>query len=100
MVRQAGQKSSRAKPTGSDDVIRQVMAERHARSSHKLTENKLREAEHKFRTIFMAGPYALSLVTQKEGRIIDVNPSYAGTFGYSREEMIGRTVRELGIWAD
>jgi len=100
MVRQAGQKSGRAKPAGSDKVIRQVMAERHTRSSHKLTERKLRESEDKFRTIFMDSPYGLTLSTLSEGRLLDVNPSFANLLGYSIDELTGKTTKEVGIWAD
>jgi PAS domain S-box-containing protein len=34
------------------------------------------------------------------GRVIDVNGRCAEFFGYTRDEMIGRTVFELGLWAD
>jgi PAS domain S-box-containing protein len=100
MVRQTGQKSGRAKPAGSDEVIRQVMAERHTRSSRKLSEKKLRESEDKFRTVFMDSPYGLTLSTLSEGRLLDVNPSFANLSGYSIDELTGKTTKEVGLWTD
>lgn len=100
MVTQARQKSGKAKPAGADEVIRQVMAERHTRSSHTLTGRKLRESEDKFRTIFMDSPYGLTLSTFSEGRLLDVNPSFSNLMGYSMDELIGKTTRELGLWSD
>ena len=36
----------------------------------------------------------------KEGRFLDVNVAFEGRYGYSRVELIGRTVHELRIWED
>ncbi len=39
----------------------------------------------------------MSIVTIAEGRYLDVNDSYVQTFGFSREELLGRTTVEMGI---
>jgi PAS domain S-box-containing protein len=39
----------------------------------------------------------MSIVTLTEGRYMDVNDSYVQTFGFSREELLGRTTVEMGI---
>ena len=36
----------------------------------------------------------------KEGRFIDVNAAFERRYGYSREEVLGRTVHELRIWEE
>ena len=45
-------------------------------------------------------PDAIAITTLAEGRILDLNDAYTRTFGWSREESIGRTTLELNIWAD
>jgi hypothetical protein len=39
-------------------------------------------------------------ITERSGRVIDVNERWAELFGYSPAEVIGRTTLELGLWAD
>ena len=60
-------------------------------------EEILRESESKFSRAFHFNPHPMSLVTLKEGRYFDVNDSYVRTFGFSREELMGRTTVEMGI---
>jgi PAS domain S-box-containing protein len=66
----------------------------------KLDEARLRGSEAKLRAAFQNGPDTLFLTTVEEGRIVDVNGAFEGLFGYSREEAIGKTTRELGLYAD
>lgn len=60
----------------------------------------LRESEERFSKAFMAAPYALSISRISDGRIVEVNQSFERLFGYSREEVIGRTSLELGMFAN
>ena len=66
----------------------------------KQAEQALRESELKFSTIFHHSPLAIVLTVPQDGRILDVNDTYCREFGYTREELIGRTTLELGIWAN
>jgi PAS domain S-box-containing protein len=43
---------------------------------------------------------AIILRTLAEGRVIDVNARYTELVGFRREELIGHTVYEMGLWAD
>ena len=40
----------------------------------------------------------MAITRMEDGTFLDVNESFALTFGYSREEAIGRNGIELGIW--
>jgi len=42
----------------------------------------------------------MSISTFPEGRLLDANDRYAELTGFGREELIGRTVAELGLWVD
>lgn len=69
-------------------------------TERKRAEELLRESENKFATVFRGSPVALTLVSATDGTFVDVNDSYVGSTGYSRDEVIGRTAAELGIFAD
>ena len=58
----------------------------------------LRESEDKFSKAFRSSPDAIAITTIKDGRFIEVNDSYTRLTGYTREEVIGRSATELGIW--
>ena len=49
-------------------------------------EEKLRENEERFRTIFESSPLGM-LITSKEGMIIDVNRTFQKMLGYQKSEM-------------
>jgi PAS domain S-box-containing protein len=68
----------------------------------KLKEaQKLIEQSHdRFLKVFFSSPAAMGICTVKEGRFINVNHRCVEFFGYTREEMIGRTSDELKLWVD
>ena len=57
-------------------------------------------SEEKFHKAFRSSPDWFVISTLEDGFYIDVNEAFLRTTGYSREEVIGRTAIELGIWAD
>ena len=52
------------------------------------------------RQVFQINPEPMALTRLSDGRYIDVNLAFLRVFGYAREEVIGRTAEELGIWED
>jgi len=62
-----------------------------------ITEGK--NAEETFRKAFNANPEPITIAAFPEGRFIDVNDSFLRVTGYEREEVIGRTSKELNFWA-
>ncbi len=69
-------------------------------TERKLAEERIKESEEKFRKAFMTGADAFYIATLKEGRIFEVNDRFKDVFGYSREEAIGKTSVELGLYVD
>ena len=73
--------------------------------AHDITERKraeeaLRESQEMFQKAFHASPDTMVLHTLSEGRYIDVNESFLRLVGYRREELVGRTAMDLGLWWD
>ena len=66
----------------------------------KLAEEALRQSEARFVKAFRSNPAAMSVSTLKEGRFIEVNERYLQIMGFSRDEVLGRTSLELGVWTD
>jgi len=64
------------------------------------SEKGRRVSDDKFQKVFRSSPIAFSITTVNEGRFIDVNVAFERRYGYSRNEVIGRTVGELKIWED
>ena len=69
-------------------------------TERKLAAEGLRESEEKFKRIFASNPEPVVLVSLDDARYLDVNEAFLKLMGYAREEVIGRTVVELGIWVD
>ncbi|HIJ87335.1 MAG TPA: response regulator [Desulfuromonadales bacterium] len=56
------------------------------------------ESSQKFEAVFDFSPITVALTTLPEGKYSDVNQGFVEMFGYSREETLGRTTVELGVW--
>jgi PAS domain S-box-containing protein len=63
-------------------------------------EEALRFSEDKYAKAFRAAPMRVSIGTLAEGRFVEVNDTFLRDHGFTREEVIGRTSPELGLWAD
>ncbi len=61
---------------------------------------ELKTAEQNFSKIFNSSPEWITLSTLEERRYIIVNQSFYDTFGYSPEEIIGKTSRDINIWVE
>ncbi len=65
-------------------------------SDQKLAEEALRQSEARKRAIFESAMDCL-ITMDADGRVQDFNPAAERTFGYTREQAVGRTVAELII---
>jgi len=63
-------------------------------------QEALRASEARFAKIFHASPNPISISDYDSGRFLDVNEAWLAMMRYARDEVIGRTAAELGMWAD
>ncbi len=63
-------------------------------------EERLRQSEEKFARLFRLSPDSVVLAEEETGRIVDVNETFERHTGYGRDEALGRTAAELGLFAD
>ncbi|HEX7316835.1 MAG TPA: PAS domain S-box protein [Pyrinomonadaceae bacterium] len=69
-------------------------------TERKRAEQRLRESEERFAKAFASSPLALTITSLKTGRLLEVNETFTRLSGYTREEAVGRTTLELGLWAE
>ena len=89
----------RAEIFGSE-LQRRLTDLRQTEKALEQSEEGRRASEDKFQKVFRSSPIPVSITTVNEGRFVDVNAAFERRYGYSRAEVIGRTVGELRIWED
>lgn len=66
-------------------------------TARKQAERTLLESERKFSVMFDKAAFAIALARLPDRMLVDVNEAWSKIFGFKREEVVGRTSRELGI---
>jgi PAS domain S-box-containing protein len=69
-------------------------------SDLRAAELKLKESEATLRRIFESGLDPMTILDLSTRTLIDVNPEFCRFHGVNREEIIGRTDLEVGVWAN
>lgn len=61
-------------------------------------EDALRQSEERFATAFRMAPVPMAIIALEGLRILDVNDALTATTGWRREEVVGRSEPDLGLW--
>jgi PAS domain S-box-containing protein len=90
-----------------------VMLAQHWKAARRGLRDKVRQqrallrlkqhvevSEERFSKVFQASPTALTISSLKDDRYIEVNNAFEQISGWHRDEVIGHTTAELGLWAD
>jgi len=64
----------------------------------RAAEDALRISGEKFTKVFQASPDAINLSQLENGTYLDVSEGFTRLTGWTREETLGRSVLDLGIW--
>ena len=87
------------RPTNPQDVLNSpsiwVYTDITARKSAELA---LRQSRRMLTVAFDSSPIAASIASTADGRFIEVNANYERDLGWKREDLIGRTSIEVGLW--
>jgi PAS domain S-box-containing protein len=67
-------------------------------TERKKADEALRLSEDRFSKAFKNSPNAIMITRLSDGKIIDGNDSSYALFGYSQEEVIGKTTGGLAMW--
>jgi PAS domain S-box-containing protein len=80
------------KPDGSVDHLSTIVRDL---SDQKRAEDRLRESEARFRTLVENAPESIVVFDVPTRRFVDCNENAVKLFGWSREELLGRSLDEL-----
>jgi len=83
-----------------EELEKRLLDLKHAEAALAEAEGGRKLSEEKFQKVFRSSPIPFSITTFKDGRFLDVNSAFERRYGYSREEVLGRTVHDLNIWED
>lgn len=85
-------------------IIRQITKREKAEKNLSLINKDLndsilflKESEDKFAKIFENCPVGISIGSLPEGKLVDINSGFLSMFGYSREEVLGKTTLDLNM---
>lgn len=69
-------------------------------NARKQIESVVQLSEEKFAKAFNSNPALMAISDTADLRFIDVNQTFLNVLGYSKEEVIGKTPRELRLFED
>ncbi|RYF08505.1 MAG: EAL domain-containing protein [Comamonadaceae bacterium] len=67
-------------------------------TDHHDLQEALRASETKYTTVYHTLPDAAGIARLADGRFLDVNPAFTRLIGRSRDDVLGKTSLELGVW--
>ena len=65
---------------------------------HNDSRRALKKSEEKFSIAFRECPSAFAVTRLKDDRYLEVNETFERLTGYRRDELLGRTPFEIGLW--
>ena len=64
----------------------------------KQAEDALKQSEQRFAVAFRMAPGPMAIIALDGLRLLDVNDAFTAAIGWRREEVIGRTEPDIGLW--
>ena len=60
--------------------------------------DELKRSEASFSSLFLSNPLP-AISGDMQGHMLDVNHAFVSAFGFAREDLIGKSVQEIGLFA-
>jgi PAS domain S-box-containing protein len=67
-------------------------------SKRKNIERALQSSEKKFFSAFHSSPTMKLMIRLNDGRVLDINASYLATIGFTRDDVVGKTIDDSPAW--
>ncbi len=80
-------------------LMNEIAARERGVAATEITNQRLRESEAKLRKIFETSTDSITINRLSDGCYLEVNDGFR-RLGFSREEPLGETSRDLGLWND
>jgi len=97
---QAKTRTEQAKARTEQAEMRTEQAEIRSEQAETRSEQAIKDSEVSYRRLFEAAKDGILILDITTGRINDVNPFLIELLGFSRDEMLGKTVGELSPFKD
>jgi PAS domain S-box-containing protein len=81
-----------ARERGRNEALQREMAER------RRIEEECRLSEQKYASFFHLMPDMVGVTRMADGCFLEINPGFSRVSGWEKEEVVGRTSLELGLW--
>jgi len=94
------QRNGEGKPLHIITFVEDITARKEAEEKLAAATKELQANEIRYRTVFQTSADSLNISRLSDGKLIDVNKAFLDGSGYERDEVIGRTTVELGLWAN
>lgn len=69
-------------------------------TDRRRAEEQVRESNARAERMFRGSPQPIAISNLIDGRVIDVNDAWCRTYGYTREELLGRDLISVGLWVE
>lgn len=63
-------------------------------------QKRQRFSDNIFTAIFDASPESMAITRVVDRHLVDINPGFTDLTGYTPKDIVGKTTRDLGIWAN